>query len=208
MVLAAASLVWAAPKDLSVAEVSQKVEDAQESVKDVQMDLEVKMKDTLSGSEQSVRGVIQMKSPNLIYVHYTKPTEQYLYVGDDLMQMYQPAQKTVYQQKKGKKDSSPFYLGVGKELKRYIKISRVSIIKNTDSEIGLLFIPLSDNAGFERMKVFIHKKDWWPYEMEMETPSVISRAKFSNFSFNKGLTDCLFKFTAPKGTEVVEGAVF
>jgi outer membrane lipoprotein-sorting protein len=194
---------------MTVAEVAQKVEDAQASMQDVKMDLEVRMKDSLTGSEQSIRGVVLMKSPDLIHVHYTRPTEQYLYVGKDEMLMYQPAQKTVYRQKKGKKDKAPFYLGVGKELKRYIKISRVSIYRNNDSEIGLLFIAKSPMAaGFERMKVLVHKKDWWPYEMEMETPSVVSRAKFNNFAFNKGLKESQFKFTVPKGVETVDGAVF
>lgn len=196
-------------KDLSVSEVAQKVEDAQTSMQDVKMDLEVKMKDSLTGSEQSVRGVILMKSPDLIHVHYTSPMEQFLYVGKSEMLMYQPAQKTVYRQKKGKKDNAPFYLGVGKELKRYIKISRVSIYKNNDNEVGLLFVPKDKlSAGFERMKVLVHKKDWWPYEMEMETPSVVSRAKFTNFAFNKGLKESQFKFIVPKGVETIDGAVF
>jgi len=42
----------------------------------------------------------------------------------------------------------------------------------------------------------------------METPSMKSKAKFSNISFNKGLKESLFKFTPPKGVQVVEGAVF
>ncbi len=209
LLLATASLAEETPKDLSVEEVSQKVETAQSSIQDVQMDLNMNLKDSLSGSQQNLKGVIQIKTPNFVYVHYLKPNEQFLYVNGPLMQMYQPDQKTVYQQHANEgKSQSPVYLGVGKELKKYIKISRVSIIKNSDSEIGLLFIPNVENAGFDRMKVYIHKKDWWPYQMEVETPSMTTKAQFSNFSFNKGLKDSLFQFTPPKGTEVVEGAVF
>ncbi len=197
------------PKDLSVAEVSQKVEDAQAGVKDVQMDLSMEMKDSLSGTSQKVKGQIKIKSPDLVYVHYTQPMEQSLYIDGNLAQMYQPSQKMVYQQHNGQgKDAEPIYVGVGQQLKKYIAISRVSIIKNDDNEVELSFLPVVDDAGFDKMRVYIHKKDWWPYQMEVETPSTTTKAVFSNISFNQGLADGLFKFQPPKDAEVVEGAVF
>jgi outer membrane lipoprotein-sorting protein len=208
--LTMAAGVWAdTAKDLSVDEVSRKVEDAQAGVKDVQMDLNMEMKDSLSGTQQKVKGQIKIKSPNFVYVHYTQPTEQFLYVAGTLAQMYQPAQKMVYQQHNGKgAQAEPVYVGVGKELKKYIGISRVSIIKDSDSEVEMLFIPVVEDAGFDKMRVYIHKKDWWPYQMEVETPSMTTKAVFSNFSFNQGLAESLFQFTPPKSAQVVEGAVF
>jgi outer membrane lipoprotein-sorting protein len=194
---------------LTVSEVSQKVEDAQDSVDDVQMKLEMTMKDSLSGQEQHRNGLIQIKSPDKVYVHYDKPNEQFLYVNGNLMQMYQPVQKTVYVQKNVKgKDNSPFFLGVGRALKKYINTCHVSIIKVSGDEVVLLFIPEDENQGFDRMKVSIHKKDWWPYKMEVETPSMTTSAEFKDFVFNKGLVDNLFKFTPPQDTQVVEGGTF
>lgn len=197
-------------KDLSVEDVSKKVENAQAAIQDVQMDLSMEMKDSLSGNQQKVSGQIKIKSPDLVYVHYNKPMEQFLYVSGPLAQMYQPSEKMVYQQHNGKgTHAEPVYVGVGKELKNYMAISRVSIIRDSDSEVELLFIPLSeDTAGFDKMRVYIHKKDWWPYQMEVETASGTTKAVFSNFSFNQGLSESLFKFTPPKGAQIVEGAVF
>jgi len=194
--------------DLSVAQVSKNVEDAQAGIQDVQMDLKMEMKDALSGSQQQVSGKVKIKSPDRIFVHYTQPSEQFLYVEKGLVQMYQPSQKMVYQQHNANTADAPVYLGVGKELKKYIKISRVSIIRDSQNEIGLLFIPIADNAGFDKMKVFIHKKDWWPYQMEVETPSMTTKADFTNISFNQGLKEGLFEFTPPKSAQVVEGSVF
>ncbi len=197
-------------KELTVSDVAQKVEGAQNSIQDAQMDLEMEMKDSLSGAEQKSRASVSMKSPDKIYAHYTKPEEQFLYVGGSLSQMYQPGQKTVYQQRTGKgKRAEPVYLGVGKQLKKYIGISKVTLCRNNDNEVGLLFIPNDKmTAGFDKMRVYIHKKDWWPYQVEMETPSMNTKAKFSNFSFNKGLKDELFKFTPPKDAQVVDGDIF
>lgn len=197
-------------KELTVAEISQKVQAAQEATQDSQMELEMKMKDTLSGAEQKSKGRVLMKAPDKIFAHYTQPTEQFLYVGGSLTQMYQPDQKTVYQQHTGKgKNAAPVYLGVGKQLKKYIEISKVTIAKDSGGEVELLFIPGDKmTAGFDKMRVWIHKKDWWPYQIEMETPSMNTQAKFSNFSFNQGLKDSLFQFTPPKGAQVVEGSVF
>jgi outer membrane lipoprotein carrier protein len=197
-------------KDLSVDQVSKNVEAAQAGIQDVQMDLKMEMKDSLSGTQQKVEGKVKIKSPDMVYVHYTQPTEQFLYAGGNLVQMYQPAQNMVYQQHSGKGQSAnaPIYLGVGKELKKYIGVSRVSIIENSDNQVGLLFMPLVEDAGFDKMKVYIHKKDWWPYRMEVETPAMTTKADFSNISFNSGLKESLFQFTPPKSAQVVEGAVF
>ncbi len=198
-----------AKKDLTVEDVSKKIEEAQASIRDVQMDLNLEMKDSLSNQKQSCKGAIKIKNPDKIFVHYTKPTEQFLYAQGDLLEMYQPDQKTVYEQHQAKKGhSAPVYLGVGKELKKYFDISRVTIIKNDGNEVGLLFIPLSENAGFDSMKVYIRKKDWWPSQMEMLNPSMETKARFNNFQFNKGLSDQLFQFKPPAETQVVEGEIF
>lgn len=195
--------------EMSVEEITRNVEEAQGSVRDARMNLEMEMKDSLSGEVRKVKGIISLKSSDKVYVHYTKPTEQFLYVKGSLMQMYQPDQKTIYQQHNGKgKDASPVYLGVGRQLKRYVDISRVSIGKNNRDEVELLFVPAIENAGFDRMKVSIHKKDWWPFRMEVQTPSMTTQAQFSNFAFNQGLKDNLFDFKPPQGVQVVEGAIF
>lgn len=199
-----------AKKSLSVADVSKKVEEAQGKAEDVQMELQMEMKDSLSGQQQKMKGKVQMKSPDKIFVRYTEPTEQLLYIGKHLVQMYQPSEKTVYQQRPEKGASSePIYLGVGKQLKKYIDISKVTIFKDSGDEVGLLFIPKDKmSAGFDKMKVSIKKKDWWPFQMEMETPSMNTKVRFSNYSFNKGLKDEVFQFTPPKDAQVVDGTVF
>lgn len=198
-------------KPLTVDEISQKVDAAQSGVKDAQMDLGMEMKDSLSGSVQKIKGQVKIKNPDKVFVHYSEPISQDLYVSGPLAQMYQPAQKMVYRQKSpsGKEAETPLYVGVGKELKRYMKISQVSILQDSDQEIRLLFKPKNaDDAGFDEMRVTIRKSDWWPTRMEVTTPSATTRAEFDHFHFNQGLKDDLFSFTPPKDTEVVDGAVF
>lgn len=205
-VLSAATLFAEDAQPFSVHDITQKVQEAQDSAADVQMKIEMNMKDTLSGQEKHFHGMMQLKSPDKVFVHYEKPDEQFLYINGKSMDMYVPDQKTVYTQDSGK--GQPFYLGVGRALKKYVKVCRVSVIKDSGDEVVLLFIPADDNQGFSRMKVSIHKKDWWPYQVEMETPSVISRAQFKDIQFNKGVSDSLFKFTPPKDAQVVEGSAF
>ncbi len=211
--LTPAPSVWAdeAKAALTVEMISQKVADAQSKIQDVQMDLKMRMQDTLSGKTQEVEGSVVMKSPNLVYAHYKKPSEQFLYINGSMIQMYQPGQNMVYQQESPKGAggaAGPVYLGVGQELKRYMDISRVSISQNSDDQVVLLFIPKADDAAFTRMKVFIHKKDWWPYRMEVETPALITQSEFSNFRFNQGVDSKVFQFVKPHGADVVQGAIF
>lgn len=197
------------PKKLTVEEISQKVDAAQSGVKDAQMDLKMEMKDALSGSTQQIKGQVKIKNPDKVFVHYSEPIAQDLYVSGPLAQMYQPSQKMVYRQKSpGKEAETPLYVGVGRELKRYMKVSQVTILEDSDQQVRLLFKAKSDDAGFDEMKVTIRKSDWWPTRMEVTTPSATTRAEFSQFHFNQGLKDGLFRFTPPKGVEVVDGAVF
>jgi outer membrane lipoprotein-sorting protein len=197
-------------KPLTVKDVSDLVEAAQLAALDAQMDLRMEMKDSLSGQTQNYEGKVFTKSPGKVYVHYTKPEEQFLYVGDQGSQMYQPSEKMVYVQKAAKgKDAKPVYLGVGQELKRYIDISKVKIASENGDEVVLDFTPLDkDQSGFDRMKVTIRKKDWWPTQVEISTPAMVNKARFNQIVINKGLKDDIFDFTPPKGTQVVEGDIF
>jgi outer membrane lipoprotein-sorting protein len=198
-----------APPALTVDQIAQKVEDAQAGAQDVQMDLKMRMQDVLSGQTQEIQGVVKLKNPDLVFAHYLKPNEQFLYINGDLAQMYQPSQNTVYRQRSAAgAGAGPIYLGVGQELKRYIAICKVSIVQDSGDQVVLLFIPKASDASFDKMKVTIGKKDWWPTRMEVETPSLITRSEFSNFRFNQGVDSKVFQFTSPKGADVVEGAIF
>lgn len=197
-------------KPLTVKDVSDLVEAAQLAAMDAQMDLRMEMKDGLSGQTQNYEGKVFTKSPGKVYVHYTKPEEQFLYVGDQGSQMYQPSEKMVYVQKAAKgKNAKPVYLGVGQQLKKYIDISKVKIASENGDEVVLDFTPLDkDQSGFDHMKVTIRKKDWWPTQVEITTPAMANKVRFTQLALNKGLKDEIFDFTPPKDAQVVEGDIF
>ncbi len=197
-------------KPLTVKDVSDLVEAAQLAALDAQMDLRMEMKDGLSGQTQNYEGKVFTKSPGKVYVHYTKPEEQFLYVGDQGSQMYQPSEKMVYVQKAAKgKNAKPVYLGVGQQLKKYIDISKVKIASENGDEVVLDFTPLDkDQSGFDHMKVTIRKKDWWPTQVEITTPAMANKVRFTQLALNKGLKDEIFDFTPPKDAQVVEGDIF
>jgi outer membrane lipoprotein-sorting protein len=114
----------------------------------------------------------------------------------------------VQQGAKGK-DTKPVYLGVGQELKRYIDISKVKIVSENGDEVVLDFTPLDkDQSGFDHMKVTIRKKDWWPTQVEITTPAMVNKARFSQIVLNKGLKDEIFSFTPPKDAQIVQGDIF
>ncbi len=197
-------------KPLTVKDVSDLVEAAQLAALDAQMDLRMEMKDGLSGQTQNYEGKVFTKSPGKVYVHYTKPEEQFLYVGDQGSQMYQPSEKMVYVQKAAKgKNAKPVYLGVGQQLKKYIDISKVKIASENGDEVVLDFTPLDkDQSGFDHMKVTIRKKDWWPTQVEITTPAMANKVRFTQLALNQGLKDEIFDFTPPKDAQVVEGDIF
>lgn len=197
-------------KTLTVQDVSDMVEAAQLAALDAQMDLRMEMKDALSGQTQNYEGKVFTKSPGKVYVHYTKPEEQFLYVGDQGSQMYQPSEKMVYVQKAAKgKNAKPVYLGVGQQLKKYIDISKVKISSENGDEVVLDFTPLDkDQSGFDHMKVTIRKNDWWPTQMEITTPAMVNKVRFTQLALNKGLKDEIFDFKPPKDAQVVEGDIF
>ncbi len=192
---------------LSVKEISRRVDAAQAAMKDVRMELKMEMKDALSGVKQNVRGVVVMKNPGKVFVHYTHPIEQFLYIRDEVIQMYQPTQNMVYKQKAGK-GGEPVYLGVGHELNQYMAISRVSVVQETSEEVTLLLVPKVSDALFERMRVVVNKRTWWPVQVRMQSPSVETKATFQKFRFDEGVPDSTFEFSPPDDAQTVEGAVF
>jgi len=192
---------------LNAKEISRRVDAAQAAMKDVRMELKMEMKDALSGVKQNVRGVVVMKNPGKVFVHYTHPIEQFLYIRDDVIQMYQPTQNMVYKQKAGK-GGEPVYLGVGHELNQYMAISRVSVVQETSEEVTLLLVPKVSDALFERMRVVVNKRTWWPVQVRMQSPSVETKATFQKFRFDEGVPDSTFEFSPPDDAQTVEGAVF
>jgi len=97
------------PKPLSVNDVTQKVQDAQDAAEDIQMRIENNMKDTLSGQEKHFHGTVQIKSSDKVFIHYEKPDEQFLYINGKSTRMYVPDQNTVYHQDAGR--GQPFTWG-------------------------------------------------------------------------------------------------
>ena len=190
----------------AVRDVLKKVEEAQTSVKDVQMDLKMTVQDLVSGQKQTFKGKVTIKQPDRVITHYTSPTEQFLYINGRSLMMYQPEQNMVY--KKDAEKGRPPYLGVGQELKKYAKTSRVSIAKETSDRVVLLFVPNEGESQFNRMKVTVRKSDWWPETVEIQTSAMANKAQFLNPVFNQGLPDSQFKFTPPPGASVVEGEIF
>lgn len=193
---------------LTVQEVSRRMEEAQASVKDVQFLLKGEYVDTLSGEKDRLEARVAIRHPDRAFAHYTRPFEQFLYLDAKSVRIYHPEQKTVYVQEESGGSKGRLEIGVGREIARYMNKSRVSIIKDSKDSLVLLFIPKSDELGFESLKLTVDKTLWWPVSMEMETPSLAYRASFSDYRFNQNLPDTTFEFTPPEDAQVVEGAVF
>jgi hypothetical protein len=69
--------LWAANAPPEVKAVLDKVEEAQSTVKDVQMDLRMEVKDNVSDQKQSVRGQVKMKSPDKVYATTPNPPNSF-----------------------------------------------------------------------------------------------------------------------------------
>ncbi len=204
--LAKASSLVVHKQSSQVQWIAQQVEKAQTTFTTVQMNLNEHVLDLINKTSELVRGIVIMKNPNLLYVHYQAPINQFFYMTRRYTQLYQPDQNMDFKQKIGSSVSMG-YFRVGQRLDEYFKDSYVSLWKETASTAILLLKAKTNKYHFQSMKIFISKKNWWPYRVDVRTNSVLIRIVFNQFKFNIPVRNGFFHFVPPRGVSVVKEGI-
>lgn len=150
---------------------------------------------------QQSAGIFAFQRPGRFRWSYEKPYQQLLVSDGNTLWSYDPDLKQVAVKKLGSAfGSSPAALLAGQDLERNFEL------KEGVAGSGVEFVeatPKGDDAGFERVKIgFVANV---PVSMEIHDAfSQVSLLRFTRFEANPVLSASLFRFSPPKGADVVK----
>ena len=173
-----------------------------------------------AGVASSVTGTLKVASGGKAWLEMTVPSRQ-LAVSDGTalyVEMSDVKQVMKYDAAQLRK-SGNFFLDLGSSIRHYAEASLKRLIVpgegfDESKVLALELMPLNaSEAGFERMRVWVDRKDWLVRQVELKLGGVDTRVKFEEVQVlskadlaggKAGLPASLFKYKAPKGYEVFD----
>ena len=163
------------------------------------------MTDTASGHAK-------FKWPGMMYWTYEKPEKQFIITNGDDLWIYRPSDRQVMQGK------SPDYFGRGKGgsfltdiglLRSSFNISWPhaddSNVPKINSPLKVISLtPQKKHPDFDKLYLVFHPKTGDIKEIvTLNVYNDRTRIQFTNVKFNQSITDKIFSFSIPDGTDVV-----
>jgi outer membrane lipoprotein carrier protein len=150
-------------------------------------------------------GTVYIKKPGKMRWEYTTPQKKVFVSDGRTMYMYFPADKQVIKNPVPEQDEATsamlFLMGKG-------DITRDFAVRygdgGTDDTYVLRLDPHARQAEYDWLQITVHRKSFQIRTLTAgDAQGGRSTFTFTNFKENTGLTDNLFQFTIPRGTEVI-----
>jgi outer membrane lipoprotein carrier protein len=193
----------------AVGDVAQKIQSAYEQTKDLKADFVQEA--TIKSIKKTEReeGRVFFKNPKNMLWEYTKPQGKKLVINSQKAWLYLAKEKVVYTQKSESIFQSKFlinfFAGAGKLKDDFtIKYAEPKAL-DKDGNYLLVLIPREKTAVCNSVKLTIDKNNF--YILQVSFDDILGNSttlKFSNISFNMGLTQKMFQFKTPAGVQIFE----
>lgn len=164
---------------------------------------------SLFGDEQESRGKIYYKRGGKMAWHYAPPDSNEVYLNDGVAWTYIPDIKQIQKIDLGRDYKiSTLLIGFGvptSDLKKNFAISLVS--EDEGGACVLDFVPRNKEIAnvLEKIRVWLDREKMVPVRTEQfERSKDTTVFEFTNISINPPIKDSFYKFTVPKGVEVVD----
>jgi outer membrane lipoprotein carrier protein len=154
-------------------------------------------------------GTVYFKNPRNMLWDYTKPKAKKLVINPRTTWLYLPQEKTAYRQKSENifrsKTLINFLSGLGKLKDDFtIRYAEPKVLDKNGNYL-LLLTPLEKNAILNPILITIDKITFYILQVNFDDAFGNSTSvKFSNIFINNGLTDKMFQFQPPAGTNIYE----
>lgn len=151
--------------------------------------------------KQKSSGLIAVKSPDKFYLEYKKPYRLvYVADGQKLWSYDEDLEQVIVKPQGDLLINSPaMLLGNPKDLTQSYKIEKAGI---TDGWLWFELTPKSENNNFETVSLAFVEGELKAMEMN-DNFGQVTRLKFSQIIKNPKLPKNRFKFTPPKGVDVI-----
>ncbi len=162
---------------------------------------------TEAGLKQSIEGNLRYVKPNLLRIEHSKPAAQIVVTDKENIWIYKPsdnqAVRTSWDAWRRTQDQN--FSGI-LDFGNYSALAARNTVQVTPSAGGgpvtIVFTPRS-GAGYT-LTLKLSPQDFFPVEAELAVDGTIIKTRLSSVEKNGAVDKEIFKFSPPKGVEVLE----
>lgn len=193
----------------AVGDIAQKLQSSYEKMKDLKAEFIQEATIKSIKKTQREEGRVFFKNPKSMLWEYTKPQGKKLVINSQTAWLYLANEKVAYKQKSESIFQSKFlinfFAGSGKLKDNFVIKYAEPKAYDKDGNYLLVLIPREKTTACNSVKLTIDKSNF--YIMQISFDDVMGNSttlKFSNISFNTGLTQKKFQFKPPVGVQIFE----
>lgn len=162
-----------------------------------------------AGLKQSVEGALKYSKPNFLRIEHFKPARQVVVTDKRDIWIYKPEDAQVIKTswEAWRKTQSDNFSGI-LDFGNYSALTEKNntAVSGRTSARPYITVVFTPKAGPERysLSLTLSATDYFPLEAELTVDKTIIKTRLSGVEINKALSPELFKFSPPKGTQVLE----
>jgi len=162
---------------------------------------------TEAGLKQSIQGNLRYVKPNLLRIEHLKPASQIVVTDKAAIWIYKPADnqavRTSWDAWRRTQDQNfSGILDFGNYAALTAKNSTLVTPSKDGGPVTIVFTPRS-GAGYT-LTLRLSPQDYFPVEAELSVDGTIIKTRLSSVEKNAAVDKEIFKFSPPKGVEVLE----
>lgn len=195
---------WA--QDPALESVLQKMRDSEKKTKDMSFRFIQEVAFPATKESQHFEGTVLFKKPNKLKVTYALPVAQEITSDGKKIWVYTPQYNQVVEdswahwQKSGALPAG--LLTFSSPVEDLTQQYHVRLIESSDKGAKLELIPKQEGLEGLSLKLTLVAPDYFPMTTLFSAAQFVSKTELFDLKVNQGLSDGLFRFRAPKGTNV------
>ena len=197
----------AAPAVSPVEEIIEKLKAWDTKLETLKADFTQEVNFTEAGLKQSIEGNLRYVKPNLLRIEHFKPAAQTVVTDKENIWIYKPsdnqAVRTSWEAWRRTQDQN--FSGI-LDFGNYSALAAKNAVSVTPSAAGgpvtMVFTPRS-GAGYT-LTLKLSPQDLFPVEAELTVDGTVIKTRLTSVEKNTAVDKELFKFSPPKGVEVLE----
>lgn len=196
----------AAPAPDPAEEVIGKLKAWDSALKTLEADFTQEVTFTEAGLKQSIEGKLNYSRPNLLRIEHLKPARQLVVTDKTDIWIYKPADKQAVKTawsawRRSQDQNFSGILDFG-NYSALLTRNTAEVSGGGDKPWKIVFTPRS-GARYS-LALTLSPEDYFPQEAELSVEGTVILTRLSGVRKNAEADPKLFKFTPPKGTEILE----
>ncbi len=189
------------------AEIIEKLKAWDSKLETLKADFKQEVNFTEAGLKQSIAGNLRYVKPNLLRIEHTSPSSQIVLTDKTDIWIYKPADnqavRTSWDAWRRTQDQNfSGILDFGNYSALTAKNSALVTPSKDGGPVTIVFTPRS-GAGYT-LTLKLSPRDYFPVEAELSVDGTIINTRLASVEKNAAIDKEIFKFSPPKGVEVLE----